>query len=105
MNPSGNEKEKWIESVMRSVAGITPPEPNPFLHQRVLARLARRGNNMPVRWAWICAFAIAVIIGLNAAAVKEVRLAPSTDPASAVIAEYGLAVEPGDNDLVNHLRP
>jgi hypothetical protein len=89
-------KEQWIEDILQASRHIRPVEANPFLATRVEAALLKAGKaaspaRLPLRWVWVSAACMAVLVLLNVLAwsrpVKERRA--GIQGIQSVMQEYG----------------
>lgn len=56
------EKETWIDQVLKSTDGIKPAVPNAQLFQQILERIEEK---IPMRWVWMAAASLLLLVALN----------------------------------------
>jgi hypothetical protein len=86
-------KEQWIGDILQTSRRIPPLEANPFLATRVEAALQKQGKTatparLPIRWVYLSAVAMAVLVTLNILAWSRPAPAKQTGIES-VMQEYG----------------
>ena len=81
------DREKWVNEILGSAAGIQPPAANPFLHSRVMAKLAtNQREQIPVRLAWLAFAGLALLAAFNIGVMASRK----AENISIVLSEYNL---------------
>jgi len=88
------DKEKWIEDILQTSRHIQPVVVNPFMATRVEAALRADGEvaspaRLPLRWVWLSAAVMAVLVVLNVLAWSRPQPAAARTGIQAVMQEYG----------------
>jgi len=86
-------KEKWIDDILQTSRHIQPVVVNPFLATRVEAALRKDGEaaspaRLQLRWVWLSAAVMAVLVVLNVLAWNRPQPVARTG-IQAVMQEYG----------------
>ncbi len=72
------EKETWINEVLESTSGMTPAIPNAHLLDTIRNRI--QTENIPMRWVWMAAATLLLLVSLNITLVfsksKKEKTAP-----------------------------
>lgn len=56
------EKETWIEEVLESAGNIKPAIPDAQLFNQILERIEEK---VPMRWVWMAAASLLLLVALN----------------------------------------
>lgn len=66
------DKEQWIEEVMRSLDGLQQSQPSPFLYNRVIAGIKESvAYNVSKTTIWLAAASFALVLLLNFQAIRS----------------------------------
>ena len=84
-------KEKWIEEILQTAKDIKPVAPNPYMATRIEAKLqqAEPINKLPLRWVYISAAAMLLLLLINVAVWRNTSSTQQTSSVQQLIQEYG----------------
>ena len=75
-----NAKEKWINETEKSLEDLQPADVNPYLYSKIMDRLSQKIEKAPAKLVWAAGASFAILIFLNAFALKNVKHSNSGKP-------------------------